>query len=111
MAKRKKKTLKEEICDGYRRLAFGTVQDAVALLFAGEQEIMEKLPGYDLFNVSEIKRPKGGGMEIKFFDRLKALEKLWEFSESSCAEPVSFYLALEESAKRAAGELGGDSGE
>ena len=30
----------------------------------------------DLFLVSEIKRPKDGSMEIKFFDRLKALEKL-----------------------------------
>ena len=29
-----------------------------------------------LFLVSEIKRPKDGSMEIKFFDRLKALEKL-----------------------------------
>ena len=32
----------------------------------------------DLFNVSEIKRVKGGGVEIKFFDRQKALEKLEE---------------------------------
>ncbi len=111
MARRKKKTPKEEICDGYRQLAFGTVQDAVALLFAGEQEIAEKLSGYNLFNVSEIKRPKGGGMEIKFFDRLKALEKLWEFSEMTSSEPVSFYLALEESAKNAAAELGGDQSE
>lgn len=30
----------------------------------------------DLFSVSEIKRPKDGSMEIKFFDRLKALEHL-----------------------------------
>ena len=30
----------------------------------------------DLFGVAELKRPKGGGMEIKFFDRIKALEAL-----------------------------------
>ena len=36
----------------------------------------------DLFLVSEIKRPKDGSMEIKFFDRLKALEKLESRSES-----------------------------
>lgn len=111
MGKRKKKTPREEICDGYRQLAFGTVQDAVALLFTGEEEIIEKLPGYNLFNISEIKKPKGGGMEIKFFDRLKALEKLWEFSETISSEPLSFYRALEEGAKSAAGTLGGDHGE
>ena len=32
----------------------------------------------DLYSVSEIKRPKDGSMEIKFFDPLKALEKLYE---------------------------------
>ena len=36
----------------------------------------------DLFNVSEIKRVKGGGVEVKLFDRLKALEKLFELSNA-----------------------------
>ena len=35
-----------------------------------------------LFNVSEIKRVKGGGVEVKLFDRLKALEKLFELENS-----------------------------
>ena len=43
MGRRKKKTPQEEICDGFRQLAFGTVQDAVALLFADDREILEKL--------------------------------------------------------------------
>lgn len=111
MGRRKKKTPQEEICDGFRQLAFGTVQDAVALLFADDCEILEKLPEYNLFNISEIKKPKGGGMEIKFFDRIKALEKLWEFSETGSSEPLSFYRALEEGAKNAAGTLSGDYGE
>ena len=42
---RKKKTLREEIADGFRQLAFGNVRDAAALLFANEEEILEKLPG------------------------------------------------------------------
>ena len=59
------------------------------------QEI-EKL---DLFNVSEIKRPKGGGMEIKFFDRLKALEKLAQLTGGKENAESSFIRALSEGAR------------
>lgn len=69
--------------------------------FADENEITEKLPSLDLFNISEIKRPKGGGMEIKFFDRIKALEKLRDIKSDSPSQPLSFYKALEEGAKSA----------
>lgn len=60
---------------GYQRLAFGSIADAVSLLYM-EKPTIEELKTMDLFSVSEIKRPKDGTMEIKFFDRLKALEKL-----------------------------------
>ena len=60
---------------GYQRLAFGSISDAVSLLFM-QNPTQEELRAMDLFSVSEIKRPKDGTMEIKFFDRLKALEKL-----------------------------------
>ncbi len=98
---RKKKTAEEEICEGLKRLAFGEIKDAIYLLFANENEIAEKLPSLDLFNISEIKRPKGGGMEIKFFDRIRALEKLRDIKSNSPSQPLSFYKALEEGAKRA----------
>lgn len=62
---------------GYQRLAFGSIRDAVSLLFE-ESPDPEQLRQMDLFLVSEIKRPKDGAMEIKFFDRLKALDKLAE---------------------------------
>lgn len=83
-----------------RRLAFGNIQDAVALLFESEENILNTLPELDLFNVSEIKRPKNGGMEIKFFDRLKAFEKLREMvtPAGNGNSPASFYEALERSA-------------
>ena len=62
---------------GLSRLAFGSVNDAVQLVF--DDEITEeKIAHADLFNVSEIKRIKGGGVEVKFWDRQKALEKLVE---------------------------------
>ena len=40
----------------------------------------------DLFNVSEIKRIKGGGVEIKFFDRQKALERLSDLNDRDGAD-------------------------
>lgn len=98
---RKKKTIEDEVREGLRRLAFGDISDAILLLFANEEEIMQKLPNFNLYNISEIKRPKGGGMEIKFFDRIKALEKLRETEGPSPTEPLSFYKALEEGAKSA----------
>ena len=98
---RKKKTAEEEIREGLKRLAFGEIQDAVRLLFADEEEILETLPQLNLYNVSEIKRPKGGGMEIKFFDRIRALEKLRELENRSASEPLGFYKALEEGARLA----------
>lgn len=98
---RKKKTIEEEVRDGLRRLAFGDIQDAVLLLFADENEIIERLGTFNLYNISEIKRPRGGGMEIKFFDRIKALEKLRESQPASSTEPLSFYQALEAGAESA----------
>ena len=78
---------------GYERIAFGSVSDAVRLLFAdapfgpdGEE--------YDLFNVAEIKRPKEGAMEIKFFDRIKALEKLEQYGRDAENGSSDFYRAL-----------------
>lgn len=68
---------------GYRKLAFGSTADAAQLVFCDETPDKNTLEKMDLFLVSEIKRPKGGGLEIKFFDRLKALEKLEQLLESS----------------------------
>ena len=70
------------ITAGLKRLAFGSCTDAVYLVFADELPPPAVIEGLDLFNVSEIKRVKGGGVEIKLFDRLKALEKLSELENS-----------------------------
>ncbi len=108
---RKKKTAIEEVRSGLRRLAFGEIKDAIALLFADENEIMERLPILDLFNISEIKRPKGGGMEIKFFDRIKALERLRDTESDTSNQPISFYKALEDSARGVFGSFREESNE
>lgn len=73
---------------GYQRLAFGSICDAISLLYKSDPS-KEDLEGMDLFLVSEIKRPKDGSMEIKFFDRLKALENSVP-AESMKQAPNSF---------------------
>lgn len=67
---------------GLRRLAFGSCKDAVTLAFSEELPPPAVTERLDLFNVAEIKRVKGGGVEIKLFDRLKALEKLYELENA-----------------------------
>ena len=104
---RKKKSIKEEVCEGLKRLAFGDITDAVTLLFADDDISNEKIKSLDLFCISEIKKARAGAMEIKFFDRQKALEKLFELSSKESNETMRFYAALEESAK-SANKLFGD---
>lgn len=78
----RKTTLSKLASVGYRRLAFGGISDALRLLYM-EQPTDDELKNMDLFMVSEIKKPKNGMLEIKFFDRLKALEKLESKSEET----------------------------
>lgn len=84
---------------GWARLALGEIGDAVRLLYHNGEEPPPELDEMELLNVAEIKRPRGGGLEIKFFDRIKALEKLQELSAAGeVDESASFYAALENGA-------------
>ena len=74
---------------GYQRLAFGSAADAVSLVYEQEPD-RERLEKMDLFLISEIKRPKDGAMEIKLFDRVKALEKLENLSAANGAADSLF---------------------
>ena len=67
---------------GLSRLAFGRANDAARLIF-GEAPDAQALQSLDLFQVSERKRDKAGGVEIKLFDRQKALERLLECAAQS----------------------------
>lgn len=96
---KQREATEKDIAIGYQRLAFGCISDAVCLLFSDEvsREEIEKM---DLFNISEIKRKKGGDIEIKFFDRLKALEKLTDMSNICRGnEENSIFSAIEKGAK------------
>lgn len=98
---RRKKSAAQKVEDGLLKLAVGDISDAVRLLYMSDDEAMERLPKLNLFNISEIKRPKGGGLEIKFFDRIKACERILEQNGSSNDEGLSFYQALEKSVENA----------
>lgn len=92
----------EEVKAGLRRIAFASSADAVKLILEENTSALD-VESLDLFNVSEIKKPKGGGLEIKFFDRIKALEKLGELTDRADSQNtgcLSFYQALENSAVR-----------
>lgn len=82
---------------GYEKLAFGGIADAVRLLFTEEPDLAA-LGKMDLYNIAEIKRPKGGGMEIKFFDRIKALQCL-EALNTGGGEQLPLYRTLEQCAR------------
>ena len=92
-----KRSLSQMAMVGYQRLAFGNIADAVELLYL-DKPTQEQLNSMDLFSVAEIKRPKDGAMEIKFFDRLKALEKL-ELGMPDSNIELPFYEAIRAGAK------------
>lgn len=70
----------QRVLEGLGQLAFGKVNDAVRLVFAEEPPSPTVLARMNLFNVSSIKRVKGGGVEVQFFDRQKALERLYDYA-------------------------------
>lgn len=78
-----KKSDTQRVIDGLKKLAFGKVNDAVTLVFAEDMPPPETLTNMQLFNISSVKRVKGGGVEVQFFDRQKALEKLYEYALSN----------------------------
>lgn len=94
----KNKSSHDEVTAGLRRLAFGCINDAVSLAF-NEDFDPSALKQSDLFCVSEIKVNRGKGVEIKFFDRLKALEKLSSLiGQGEKESENSFFKAIEDGA-------------
>lgn len=103
------RTKRNAIRQGLERLAFGDINDVVSLVFAEEPLTPAEISHLDLFNVSELKRVKGGGVEVKLFDRQKALEALWEMQSSTdtSSSAQSFFEAIRNSADKR-GEEGGE---
>ena len=90
------KTAKARAVCGLERLAFGSISDGIRLIFCDEPSAL-KLEEMDLANISEIKRLKDGSLELKFVDRIKAMEKLEQLSRDEDDEALPFYQALQKS--------------
>lgn len=87
---------REAVLNKIEKLAMGRVNDAVRLAFLSEGELagLDKL---DLSAVTEFKRSSNGTVELKFVDRLSALQWLSErVGEDPRAE--RWYEALEKGA-------------
>lgn len=92
---------------GLVRLAFGNPAGGVRLLREGDELSGEELDGLDLFSVSEVRRSKDGAYEVRFYDRMKALELLLTCGEQGADGAGDLLDAL----SRGAEALGrGDSG-
>lgn len=96
--KQHKEEQRQLVLKGYERLAFGSIADAVRLLYAQDLSDLP-LEELDLFCISEIKK-KDGLVELKFFNRLAAMEKLLEalFKEEDgqADKTIPFYQALQQ---------------
>lgn len=99
----RRKTLSRMAAIGYQRLAFGSIADALRLLFA-ESPTEQELRDMDMFTVSDIRRNKDGMLEIKFFDRLRALEKLGADAKEDNAGVAGLMEAIGRGAMAAGGE-------
>lgn len=98
-AKASRELMRSVAVSGLWRLAFGDISDAVSLCFE-RQEAYRRIGELDLYNVAEIKS-HDKGIEIKFFDRIKALDKLCEIlhSEGEGHSPTGLIEALAEGAR------------
>ena len=95
---------------GLYRLAYGDIGDALTLI-SREALTEDELRSLDLRNVSEIKRTDKG-IEVKFCDRIKAIDKLQElFSRSDRGGGSGLLDAIMTSAKALSDRAGSDSDE
>lgn len=92
---------KEKAVLELRRMVSGKVNDAVKLLFIDPEEL-SILDGFDLSMVSEVKRAANGTVEVKFIDRLRAIELLMTESAEAEAQgqkrPAMLYDAIDRAA-------------
>lgn len=96
------KETEQTVLEGYRKIAFADISDPVRLLFCDEITAA-RLKKMDLFSIAEIKRPKGGGMEIKFFDRIRALQCMQQLGQEETGGS-EIYMALEKGSQALRGD-------
>lgn len=83
MKSMKKCRSREEAIRYLERLVFYQPNDGIQIAFAQEQADLKR---FRLEGVTEFKRHANGTVELKFLDRLKALETLVRLQEEPAAE-------------------------
>lgn len=85
-----------QVSQGLRRLAFGDVNDCVEILLKKDEQ-MPNFANLDLFHIKEIKTSKTSGFEMRFHDRIAALETLININGGENSN-LDLYKALMHSA-------------
>jgi len=78
---------RDVLLEQMRRLACAKVNDAVKLAYLPEEK-RESIGRLDLAALTEFRRSGAGTVELKFTDRMKALERLLELSGPSGEEQL-----------------------
>lgn len=92
MKKRDERRLEREaLLEQMGRLAYARVNDAVKLAYLPEEE-REAIGRLELSALTEFRRSGAGTVELKFTDRMKALERLLELSGPSGEEQLEGFL-------------------
>ena len=82
---------REALLEQMRRLACAKVNDAVKLAYLPEEE-RDAIGRLDLAALTEFRRSGAGTVEMKFTDRMRALERLLELSGPSGEEQLERFL-------------------
>lgn len=101
-----KRQMRQMLICGINRLAFGTAVDGAKLAVFSNTIDEEQLEQLDLYQVSELKKQKDGGFEVKFFDRFKAFSMLDQLikEEESTDTATDLFTALNIAAEQNAME-------
>lgn len=95
-----KKIERADVIAALGKLAFAKPNRAVELAFS-EAPTKQMIRGMDLAALAEFRRVSNGTVELKFIDRVKALEALYAMLGSGAdgEETEAFFRALEEAAE------------
>lgn len=79
----KEKDYREIALSGLEKLADGKINDIMRIMFSADKPDSDDIDKINFMSVSEIKRDKDGGIQVKFFDRQAAFETLYKFASES----------------------------
>ena len=82
---------RQEIIKELRRIIRSKNNDAIKLAWLDQQEV-PNIDGLDLRGVVEVKRSEKGAFEVKFADKLKALELLERISAREGDDDLDAFL-------------------